>query len=649
MNQNSPDSPRTIDQYELLEEIGRGGTGTVHRARQASLDRDVVLKLLEAPSIEDHFEIRRRMKREVGILVRLSHPNLVALLDANWDHDPPFMVFEYVAGARDIGKILDQGVSNERAARSLVYGIARGLAFLHENGVFHRDLKPGNVLVDRTGTPRIIDFGLSRQILPDETDLTRPGQTFGTLNYMAPEQLETAAVDSRADIYSFGLVACELLAGKYIFGGSTSPRVPWTQRLTGAPPLGELIVGLDPVWAQGLQTCLEVDPRRRPPSMESFLESVGLKDGSPSALDLLKEIQAIPPPPAENRNPGAAASKSQRPTRPDMTRAVLPPFGEVAKPMPGRLRIPALVAGFLGIALLAVWWSRGPAPSVREPTSSPAGGSEPEWLASFGQSARRLAAEPEKAMRRLESAAAASNSRESIGLLLTEWGLDEERRRAVMRQALSLEDHSESSRSTLIRSLLMIQYLDAFTTWHRLPPILASPVEDLLPAALRQSSLPLEHGWTYRTLPVGRAIKEGAPARLPIELDETVLRGSSVIFVAGARLYPEFLVWVELDEGARLVLQSRKSSPYSEANQAELADRRAVVDAARHGAFPAWTSPEGILGQEGAGILARRIPTDMLHRGTNTISISILQILGERHLEGPVVWQAGLAIHPAPW
>ncbi len=195
--------------YLLVKQLGVGGMGTVYLANDTRLKRDVALKVLHAELVT-HPTARRRMTQEAEALARIEHPNVVRMLDV-FDEGPMLvMVLEFVTGGDLEGKIMPGGMP-EADAVQLMTGILAGLGAIHEAGLVHRDMKPGNVLVTGKGVPKITDLGIARDSQAKEK--TRLGAALGTPEYMSPEQVQGLVVDARCDIYSSGIVLYEMLTG----------------------------------------------------------------------------------------------------------------------------------------------------------------------------------------------------------------------------------------------------------------------------------------------------------------------------------------------------------------------------------------------------------------------------------------------------
>ena len=211
-------------QLELLELLGQGGMGAVYRARQTHLDRIVALKVLPCELGQDA-AFAERFAREARALARLSHPNVINVYDYGKAGDHFFILMEYVDGA-NLREIQRTGRLSPEQALKIVPELCEALQYAHEEGVVHRDVKPENILFDRTGRVKIADFGLAKLASgkAKATALTGSNQVVGTWQYMAPEQVEhSREVDHRADIYSLGVVLYEMLTGELPLGRFEPP------------------------------------------------------------------------------------------------------------------------------------------------------------------------------------------------------------------------------------------------------------------------------------------------------------------------------------------------------------------------------------------------------------------------------------------
>jgi len=218
--------------YEILAPIGAGGMGEVYRARDTRLDREVAVKVLPERFATDPTALSR-FEREAKAVAALSHPNVLAVYDVGRQGKTPFVVTELLEG-ETLRQRVNAGPLPWRKAVEIAVAVVDGLAAAHAKGIVHRDLKPENIFLTTDGVVKILDFGLARMTpeqgggrqdaahTPTVTIETRPGTVIGTLNYMSPEQLRGLATDARSDVFSFGCVLYEMVAGRRAFRGETS-------------------------------------------------------------------------------------------------------------------------------------------------------------------------------------------------------------------------------------------------------------------------------------------------------------------------------------------------------------------------------------------------------------------------------------------
>ena len=202
----------SLGRFQLRERLGDGGFGQVFRAYDPRLDRDVAVKVLKQPNPSER--IMERFFREARAVARLDHPNIVAVHDAGFDDGRCWVAYQLVGG-RPLWWYRDHHRMDATTVARIIRALADALDHSHHMGVVHRDLKPGNVLIDDQGRPRLIDFGLARRF-DFESDLTREGAIVGTPAYMSPEQAlgQSRQVDERSDVYSLGVIFYELLYGR---------------------------------------------------------------------------------------------------------------------------------------------------------------------------------------------------------------------------------------------------------------------------------------------------------------------------------------------------------------------------------------------------------------------------------------------------
>ena len=313
---------RTIaGRYVLGEVIGSGGTADVHRAHDVVLDRPVAVKLLRenAEAASD----RARFTGEIELLARLSHRGLVTVLDAGTtEGDQPYLVMEVVDGPT-LRKVMNHGPLDPELVADIGGQLAAALAYAHARHVVHRDVKPGNVLIDTSGRARLADFGIAR-VIGDTVHHTRTGEAIGTVAYLSPEQVRGEEVGAAADVYSLGLVLLEALAGERAFAGTAVDAA--FARLARGPHLPG---SLSPGWRRLLEAMTHADPVARPGAADVARELAVLPTG-PLAGDVLsttrRPLTAMSPP-APTGSAGSSSRSTGRvraiPTRLSMAAAAL--------------------------------------------------------------------------------------------------------------------------------------------------------------------------------------------------------------------------------------------------------------------------------------------------------------------------------------
>jgi hypothetical protein len=248
------------ERYALLEEVASGGMGTVWRARDEVLGRSVAVKILHERLALDP-DVLERFRLEAVAAARLSHPNVVRVFDTGVDDGLCFIVMELFSG-----ETLEDRIGSGRLppgeAAAVLRGVLQGLAHAHRQGVIHRDVKPANVLLDRSGLVKVTDFGIAKAAFAT-SDLTTTGDLLGTARYLAPEQVAGGTVDHRADLYAAGVVLYEALTGRPPFDGDSHIAVA-TQRLTTDPrPPGALRPGIPRALEAATMRALARDPEER--------------------------------------------------------------------------------------------------------------------------------------------------------------------------------------------------------------------------------------------------------------------------------------------------------------------------------------------------------------------------------------------------
>lgn len=264
---------RSFGDYELLEEIARGGMGIIYKARQISLGRIVAVKMLLFGE-QSGEELAQRFRAEAAAAASLQHPNIVAIHEVGAHEGQPFFVMEFVEGQSLAQLAAGPPLPATRAAR-YVRIVAEAIHYAHERGILHRDLKPSNVLVDAFDQPRVTDFGLAKRLHHD-TELTLSGQVLGSPNYMPPEQAaaKRGLVGRRSDVYSLGAILYHLLTGRPPFVGETLTDT--LHSVLNTEPVSPRL--LNPSVPPDLETlclkCLEKEPARRYSTAQALAEDL---------------------------------------------------------------------------------------------------------------------------------------------------------------------------------------------------------------------------------------------------------------------------------------------------------------------------------------------------------------------------------------
>jgi predicted Ser/Thr protein kinase len=289
--------------YELEELVGGGGMSSVFRARDAQLGRRVAIKVLHDRYAAE-VEYVQRFRREAEAAARLSHPNIVTVIDRGEDQGRQYIVFEHVEGENLKDLVLRAGRVPVRYALEVAVAVADGLAFAHEHGLVHRDVKPQNVLLSREDEIKVTDFGIARSLDRDR-GLTQTGTVVGTGEYLAPEQARGEPVSPATDVYALGVVLWELLAGEVPFAGESFVAVALRHVREPVPSLRERRPDVPPRLAAAVERALAKEPARRFPSMAAFAAELRacqaeLESEAPPAPDAASTL-VVPPPSRDSR------------------------------------------------------------------------------------------------------------------------------------------------------------------------------------------------------------------------------------------------------------------------------------------------------------------------------------------------------------
>ncbi len=257
--------------YRLESKLGTGGMSTVFLARDDTLERWVAVKVMHR-EISDQPDQIERFRREARAVAQLSHPNVVAVIDAGEDGGFPYIVFEYVEGETLKQRIDRLGRLPADEAAAYAIEIGRGLAAAHARRMVHRDVKPQNVLIDPDGRAKVTDFGIARTLESD--GLTKTGRVLGTTDYVAPEQAMGHGVDSRSDVYSLGVLLYEMLAGDVPFRAETLVGVAMKHVNEEMPDVQRARPEISSALAAVIERATSKDPKKRYPDMAAFLRDL---------------------------------------------------------------------------------------------------------------------------------------------------------------------------------------------------------------------------------------------------------------------------------------------------------------------------------------------------------------------------------------
>jgi serine/threonine protein kinase len=321
---------KRLGQYEILEEIGRGGMAVVYKAYQPSLQRYVAIKVLLLHLSEDK-DLVERFEREALAASRLEHPNIIRIYDIGQEGDVHYLVMSYVAGPSVAQNLKEGGALDLHTALSIVREVAAALDFAHRQGVVHRDVKPSNILLTLEGHAILSDFGIARAAF--ESRLTQTGAHIGTPAYMSPEQAEGLTVDGRADLYSLGVVLYEILTGHAPFQADTPAAVLYKQVHTPPPSLSTLSPTVPKAVECVVLRALAKEPDKR----------------YATAGEMVAALQKATPDSSPAEHPTIVGPLATRP---------LVGLGPRRVPMPALLAIGALVIAIVGVLLRSSELSR---------------------------------------------------------------------------------------------------------------------------------------------------------------------------------------------------------------------------------------------------------------------------------------------------
>lgn len=384
---------RKLGQYEVVEQIDRGGMATVYKGFQPSVGRYVAIKVLPPhPGLDEQFI--ERFKLEAKTIGSLQNPHILPLYDYGMSEDNVLYLVMALADGGSLSSLIDHGPVDLLRVERLLRAIASGLDYAHRRGIVHRDIKPGNILLDGEGNPLIADFGIVK-MLSSGANLTGTA-VVGTPAYMSPEQAQGMEIDGRADIYALAVMVYEMLAGKQPYQGDTPMQVLLKHINAPVPDLltqrSELPAELGPVMERALAK--EPDQRYQTAIQfaEAFSEAIHRRDASRAAIRAAQPLQVATSIPASTIPAGQAAS-AENPTNPTSPSQTII-MRDSVNPL-------VLLAGFgliaLVIVIVAVLLINQP--GGRDPVVANPTGAETQASAEVSPTARAVAAQPTSAVR----------------------------------------------------------------------------------------------------------------------------------------------------------------------------------------------------------------------------------------------------------
>jgi tRNA A-37 threonylcarbamoyl transferase component Bud32 len=389
------DEKLVLNRYLLQKRIALGGSAEVWHARDRKLNRAVAVKRLHAHLLPDAAS-RRRLAAEARAASRLAHPGIVEIYDVDTEGEMPVLVMELIDGESLAARLDRDGPLPADEAARIVADVCDALYHAHRQGIIHRDVKPGNVLLGRDGSTRLVDFGIAHSLAEAAERLTVDGSVVGTPRYMAPEQLTAGAIGPRTDLFGLGILLHEMLTGRSPFK-ATGPVALAEEQAAGPPP----IHGIESPLAGLIRACLEPDPEMRPVhagAIAGGLRAWLVSDPAPALAVAARQVPPAPEPSVE----------SQAITQALPAVAAAPPAPPVQSPGPmapeaqpagggGRVgtRLPVTVAaGLAAAALLGLVAMAFFDPARQSPVIAPGGSASvaanaatptppPAWLAGF--------------------------------------------------------------------------------------------------------------------------------------------------------------------------------------------------------------------------------------------------------------------------
>jgi len=262
--------------YEIVRLLGQGGMGAVYQANDKELERQVAVKVIRADMAANP-EILRRFKQELILARQITHKNVIRIFDLGQADGIKFITMEYIEGENLQSLLRTKKKLEPTEAANILAQVCRALEAAHHEGVIHRDLKPQNIMLDKSGRAYVMDFGIARSMLG--AGMTQTGALIGTPDYMSPEQAKGMSLDARSDLFSLGIIFYEMLSGKVPFEADTTMGKLWKRTNEPARPLDELDKTIPKPLSDIVRKCLEIDPQKRFSSAGELLQAIEIWQG----------------------------------------------------------------------------------------------------------------------------------------------------------------------------------------------------------------------------------------------------------------------------------------------------------------------------------------------------------------------------------
>src|SRR5580704_8637180 len=270
--------------YEIVRLLGQGGMGAVYQAHDKELDRQVAIKVIRA-DMASNPEILRRFKQELILARQITHKNVIRIFDLGQAEGIKFITMEYIEGENLQGVLRRKKKLAPAEAAGILAQVCRALEAAHNEGVIHRDLKPQNIMLDKSGRAYVMDFGIARSMLG--SGMTQTGALIGTPDYMSPEQAKGQSLDARSDLFSVGIIFYEMLSGQVPFDADTTMGKLWKRTNEPARPLDELDKTIPKPLSDIVRKCLEIEPQKRFSSAAELLQRIEVWQGPAAGTRLV--------------------------------------------------------------------------------------------------------------------------------------------------------------------------------------------------------------------------------------------------------------------------------------------------------------------------------------------------------------------------